>query len=85
MFRTTRMKLYRRFLILAVLLTGLYALPVSNNVAANACCDACDLAYDNCVFYCENLVKEPCVATCESDYLACGNLCPGPPMGCSHP
>src|ERR1044072_4345818 len=85
MFKTTR-----KFLILAVMLACLYALPVSNNVSANACCDSCDAFYNSCMSHCTiEFIKEDeipfCEAACESDYMACGNLCPGPPMGCSHP
>jgi len=95
MFNTVRINLYRKFLMLAVLLTCLYALPVSNNVDARppGCCHACDGAYFNCLYYCENFVKEDdyesCVALgCEADYLACAKVCeshPEFPDECTHP
>ncbi len=93
MFRTV--SLYRRFLMLAVLLGCLYALPVSNTVAAMPplCCHACDGAYFNCLDFCATYVKEDdyaaCVALgCEVDYDACANVCesdPEFPDVCTHP
>jgi hypothetical protein len=92
MFRTANLKLYRKFIILAILLTCLYTIPASNKVEASACCDTCESFYDSCTFYCLNNVKEDnipsCLTTCEGDYQACAQLCapgPGQPMGCNHP
>jgi hypothetical protein len=79
---------------LAVLLTCLYALPVSNNVAATpGCCHSCDVVYNNCLTYCSIYVKEDdyesCVAfVCEANYQICGQQCPVLPdeqPGCEHP
>jgi hypothetical protein len=95
MFKTARIKLYRRFLMLAVLLTCLYALPVSNKADARppGCCHACDGAYGNCLIYCATYVKEDdyesCVASgCEVNYDACAKMCASDiefPDICTHP
>lgn len=66
-------KLYRKFLILAVLIGGLIVVSSINGTRAAAaiCCSACDYNYDNCVTACYN--GDPrqfyhCLADC-SDYF----------------
>ncbi len=48
------LKLYRKFLILAVLLGGVFALSSVNKTSAMPCCSECDQNYNACVEACYN-------------------------------
>ncbi len=50
------LKLYRKFLVLAVLLVGLFVAASANKTSASLaiCCSACDANYDTCVDICYN-------------------------------
>lgn len=75
------LKLYRKFLILAVLLVGLFAVSSANKTSAYLaiCCSACDNNYDNCVTACYNgdpRALNKCLDDCSDDFDHCYS---GPP------
>ncbi len=85
MFRFPNLKLHRKFLILAVMLTSLFILSSTRRVAADSCCDDCIAALPACHTACLEL-PEPferiqCVHGCISEFYACSDLC-GVPSGC---
>lgn len=77
------LKLYRKFLILAVLLGGLFVTFSFNRAAATAypCCgprwDACDNTYYDCVAFCDYHYQQnparhaQCVGICQDDLSDC--------------
>jgi hypothetical protein len=84
------LKLYRKFLILSVLLTGLFISSYVNPVRATFCCDYCQILYESCMTSCESRLPEDyesCIGTCEVDYLNCGSFCYHElgGWGCTHP
>lgn len=80
MLRSANLKLYRKFLILAVLLGGLMSISSINGRAAAAiCCSACDYNYDACVTACDNVPPRDypkCMSNCSNDFNHCYS---GPP------
>lgn len=80
MLKYFNLKLYRKFLILAILCCGMF-MATQNKAAPLICCTAlaveCDDNYDSCVAMCDfawqhNPVKHAlCVGFCEEDLLAC--------------
>ena len=81
MFRTANLKLYRKFLILAILLGGLFfaaSMPKTSAFAA-ICCSVCDNNFDTCTNACfggdpRNLNK--CLDHCDDAFNHCFS---GPP------
>ncbi len=75
------LKLYRKFLILAVLLGSLFVNFSVNRASAVPCCgplwEACDNAYLSCLDYCDYHYQQnparhaQCVGICEDEYLQC--------------
>lgn len=87
MFNFPTMKLYRKFLILAVLIGGTMVVSSGGSVGAMSCCDVCLAAYEDCIEICNGPMTPPprylsCALACESDYNACGTACNPPPPGC---
>lgn len=84
MFKLTNLKLYRKFLILAILIGSCLALSSNERVAAGSpCCDACLAAYDACVYDCNRGVIPPfqvpaCLQACDNNYTACTVPCAPP-------
>ncbi len=75
------LKLYRKFLILAVLLGGLFITASTHNAGAStvACCSFCDNNYETCVTGCENgngPSFDKCMLNCTNTYSHCFS---GPP------
>jgi hypothetical protein len=91
MVRFSNLKLYRKFLILAVMLASLFILPSTNRVGATPCCDYCQILYESCIRNCENGPPESYESCafygCEVDYFQCGGFCLDDfgAMGCNHP
>jgi len=52
MLKFANLRLYRKFLILAVLLGGVFAVTSINKVGAMPCCQACEDNYNACVDAC---------------------------------
>jgi hypothetical protein len=82
MFRSSYLKLYRKFLILAVLLGGLFiAASVSpQHTNANFCCMFCPTSYSVCLSSCEAIADSPvkyaqCLTECDYDYEYCQEVC----------
>lgn len=75
------LKLYRKFLVLAVLLGGLFIAAQSSHISAIPCCSACEEFYTNCDYNCFVTTKtEPqylaCLqAECDPFYNSCINHC----------
>jgi hypothetical protein len=77
------LKLYRKFLILAILCCGMF-MAKQNKAAAIPCCsdifEACDNNYNSCVAMCDyawqgNPVKHAlCVGFCEDDWNECRSV-----------
>jgi len=84
MFRFPDLKLYRKFLILAILIGSCLALSSNQQVAAgSACCDACLATYNSCVEYCNRGPVPPfqvpaCLQACDNNYTACTVPCAPP-------
>lgn len=86
-------KLFRKLLILAVMVAGVFILSGNRPAAAMPCCFPCNTAYDECLAWCSGEDWKPqfysyCVATyCEPDYQTCGQFCEEQPgiFGCTHP
>jgi len=84
MLKTINLKLYRKFLILAVMIGGLFMVTSINRVSAIPCCSDCQAAYDGCVEACYNpnpgkwqqCINEECNIPA---YLNCFHHCD---MGC---
>ena len=86
------LKLYRKFLILAVLLAGLFISSSSaNRAGATLCCDYCQILYVSCMNTCANGLPEnyeSCIVyICEENYIYCGGFCQDDigAWGCNHP
>jgi hypothetical protein len=82
MFNLPRLKLYRTFLILAVMLVSLFVLSSTRRVAAEEpCCEACNAAAASCLDYCWNSeeikdwMRSGCAAECEPARVACRHAC----------
>jgi hypothetical protein len=79
MFKTTNLKLYRKFLILAVMIGGLFMVASINRVSAIPCCSDCEDARDSCVAACYNPNPgkwNQCVQEeCNPPYFACLSHC----------
>ncbi len=82
MLRVFNLKLYRKFLVLAVLLSGLYAVSSVNRAATAGCCEDCQPAYLGCIYAChssnpDNPGKaQQCVETvCDPARFACITSC----------
>ena len=76
MVRIETQRLLRRFLILVVLMTGLFlaASDVTQNKAGAAiCCDQCFLNYDNCVDGCGG--NPTCEQGCYNTLVSCYRFC----------
>ncbi len=74
------LKLYRKFLVIGVMLAGLYLVSSTRQVAASACCDACLATYDSCIDNCYMLYDvDPllgqCLLTCGNNYEPCSRAC----------
>jgi hypothetical protein len=74
------MKLFRKLLVLAVLLTGVFILSSGNKTSARTCCDTCETAYTVCQMNCHDLTKPEgyaaCVIwNCDPEYNNCSNNC----------
>jgi hypothetical protein len=74
-------KLFRKYLVLAVLLGGLGLALSSNKNSAYAaiCCSACDANYENCIPTCafgDRDFEIACLLACEATYNHCYS---GPP------
>jgi hypothetical protein len=79
MLKTTNLKLYRKFLILAILLGGL-SLASHSSAAPPPCCSSCLDTYTACVTTCNNgQIKDwmipACEAACYDTYDWCENHC----------
>jgi hypothetical protein len=91
MLRFSNLKLYRKFLILAVMLTSLFILSSANRVGATQCCDYCQILYESCMRHCDTVEPENYESCsfygCEVDYLQCGSFCYSDfgGWGCTHP
>ncbi len=85
MFKFPSLKLYRKFLILAVMITSLFILSSTRRVAADSCCDDCiaalPICHVNCLELPEAVQRIQCVHGCISEFYACSDLC-GVPSGC---
>jgi len=81
MVRPSSPKLYRKVLILCVLLTSLFALSSARPTAANPCCVACAATYGSCTEICYGLSSDPamiaCLLACAGDYDNCSRACGG--------
>ncbi len=81
MFKFPNLKLYRKFLILAVLLGGLFIAAQSSHISAIPCCSACEEFYINCDYTCFVTTKneaqyQACLhADCDPFYNSCMNNC----------
>jgi len=81
MFKFPRLKLYRKFLILSVMLVSLFVLSSNRRVAAEEpCCEACNATAASCVDYCNSdQVKEwmvtGCLSDCAAARVACRHAC----------
>lgn len=81
MFKFPNSKLYRKFLILGVMLTSLFVLSSIRRVAAEEpCCENCNAVAAACVEYCySDLIKywmrDGCLADCEAARVACRHAC----------
>jgi hypothetical protein len=85
MLRSENMKLYRKLLILAVLLGGLFIMPSLGKVSAAAtfCCSECDIPHGECVADCYanqsgSLPQlQQCLHVCHTLYYFCmqGDVC----------
>jgi hypothetical protein len=80
MFRFPNLKLYRKFLILAVMLTGIFILSSTRHVAAETCCEDCIATLQSCHAYCLSGEVAPgdrvhCVQGCFADFAVCSDLC----------
>jgi len=76
MVRKDVQRLLRRFLILAVLMTGLTLAAfgvVENKAGAAICCDQCFLNYDNCVDGCGG--NPTCEQGCYNTLVSCYRFC----------
>lgn len=79
MFKITNLKLYRKFVILAVLIGCLSFISSINRSHAQPCCSElhCEENYNSCVAFCNyawqfNPTKRAlCIGFCEDDYWAC--------------
>lgn len=74
------LKLYRKLLVIGVLLTAAFVVSSSNRVAASPCCDACLATLYSCYAYCAGLPNETaenanCVPECVDAYDACSRAC----------
>jgi hypothetical protein len=81
MFRYPNLKLYRKFLILAVLLGGLFIAASTHKAGASTapCCSFCDNTYDTCTTGCDNgngPSFDKCMLNCLNAYSHCFS---GPP------
>lgn len=78
MFKVANLKLYRKALILALMLGCLSFISYGKQVAL-PCCDSCDPAYDLCENNCYLYVKPEnwpaCLAVCENHYNNCVGHC----------
>jgi len=83
MFKFENLKLYRKFLILVVMIGGLFMVTSINRVSAQPCCSECEEAYNWCVDACYNpnpgKWKECIHAECHGPYFYCLSHCD---MGC---
>ncbi len=88
MFKLHDLKLYRKFLLLAVMIAALVVISSAHKKnTSDPCCDACDETYAGCVEYCNttNEIKTymipACLADCAAARVTCRNMCypqPGP-------
>lgn len=74
------LKVYRKFLILFVMLGCLYVVGQGNKVAAVPCCSQCDGVYFACQDYCESdqikdWMRPACHANCDNNYNNCMSNC----------
>jgi hypothetical protein len=81
MFRSANLKLYRKFLILAILLGGLFIAASTHKVSASAaiCCTTCDINLDTCQTGCFNgngPSFDKCMILCDNAWSSCFS---GPP------
>jgi hypothetical protein len=79
-------KLFRKFFILAVMVTGLLIVSSNRQVAAGFCCDGCIATFSDCNAFCESEFIKPdqriaCLNSCHTDFLSCSSSC-GWPGGC---
>lgn len=79
MLKTTNLKLYRKFLILAIMVGGLFMITSINRVGAIPCCSDCEEAWDACVAACYNPNPgkwNQCVQEeCTGPYFSCLSHC----------
>lgn len=75
------LKLYRKFLILAVMLAGIFVVSSARHAAAGTtCCDDCFSAWSSCMDFCHSdQIKDwmvpACETSCYSDYANCAHSC----------
>lgn len=79
MFKFLNLKLYRKFFILAVMLSAVFVLSSTRHVSANGCCDLCWFNYNSCNNYCYGLPSDPatedCLYNCAVNYDNCSFAC----------
>jgi hypothetical protein len=85
MFKLPNLKLYRKLLLLSVIIAGIFVITFARPVS-DPCCDACDAVFAGCIADCnDGSVKIWAIPACEADCAAaretCRNVCypqPGP-------
>jgi hypothetical protein len=79
MFKFSNLKLYRKFLILAVMAAGICLVSSTRPVAASVCCDNCMTAYNSCIDNCYAQETDPglgqCLVGCGTTYDVCSRAC----------
>ncbi len=74
----TDLKLYRKFLIIGVLLTSAFVVSSTNRASAS-CCDICEDNLSACNTICYGLSSDPatedCLADCAEAYDTCSHRC----------
>lgn len=81
MLKFANLKLYRKFLILAVMVGSLFVLSSNRHVRAeDPCCEACNATAVSCVEFCYSDQIKPwmvagCLSDCEAARVACRHAC----------